>query len=140
MVEALAKLRCTSDPAFLANISRRERDPVIFGPAPIVVLAMPWLLLPPVTPPIAAALVSCIDTIAMVNTPMININAVILANTLKHVVLIIGSFSRCIKIIKMMRYIRPVEIAIPLYQRYSCLSWFRTELSFSQALYLSWHK
>ena len=50
--------------------------------------------------------------IAAADTPMININAVILANTLKQVVLIINSFSICIKIIKMMRYIRPVEIAI----------------------------
>jgi hypothetical protein len=112
MVEALAKLRCTSDPGVLVNIFRKEREPVIFCPAPIVVLAMPWLLLPPVIPPMAAAGVSCIDTIATANTPMINISAVILADTLKQVVLIISSFSRRIKIIKMMRYIRPVEIAI----------------------------
>jgi hypothetical protein len=81
IVEALAKLTCTADPAVLANIFRKEREPVKFGPAPIVVLAMPWLLLPPVIPPIAAAGVSCIDTIATANTPMININALILANT-----------------------------------------------------------
>jgi hypothetical protein len=97
VIEALAKLRCTSDPAFLANIFRREREPVIFDPESIVVLAMPWLLLPPVIPPIAAAGVFCVDTITTANIPMININAVILANTLKQVVLIISSFSRCIK-------------------------------------------
>jgi len=89
MVEAVAKLTCTSDPGILANIFRKERDPVIFCPAPIVVLAMPWLLLPPVIPPIAAAGVSCIDMIATATTPMINISAVILANTLKQVVLTI---------------------------------------------------
>jgi hypothetical protein len=112
MIEALAKLRCTADPAFLANIFCREREPVIFGPAPVVILAAPWLLFPAVIPPTAAAGVSCIDTIVTVNTPIININAVILVKTLKQVVLIISSFSRYIQIIKMMRYIRPVEIAI----------------------------
>jgi hypothetical protein len=104
MIEALAKLRCTADPAFLANIFCREREPVI--------LAVPWLLFPAVISPTAAAGVSCIDTIVTVNTPIININAVILVKTLKQVVLIISSFSRYIQIIKMMRYIRPVEIAI----------------------------
>jgi hypothetical protein len=83
MVEALAKLRCTADPAFLANIFCKESEPVIFDPAPVVVLAMPWLLLPPVIPLIADAGVFCIDTIATANTPIINISAVSLVNTLK---------------------------------------------------------
>ena len=51
----------------------------------------------PVIPPIAAVGVFCIDTTTTANTPVININAVILANTLKQVVLIISSFTRCIK-------------------------------------------
>jgi hypothetical protein len=97
MVEALAKLRCTADPAFLANIFCKEREPVIFDPVPVVVLAMPWVLLPRVIPLIANAGVSCIDTIATANTPTIKINAVILVNTLKLVVLIITSFSRALK-------------------------------------------
>jgi hypothetical protein len=37
IVEALAKLRCTADPAFLANMFCTEREPVIFDPAPVVV-------------------------------------------------------------------------------------------------------
>jgi hypothetical protein len=97
MVEALAKLRCTDDPAFLANIFCKEREPVIFDPAPVVLLAMPWLLFPPVIPLIAGAGVSCIDTITTANTPTIKINAVILVKTLKLFVLIISSFSRALK-------------------------------------------
>jgi len=98
MVEAVAKLICTADPAFLANIFCKEREPVIFNPAPVVVLAMPWLLLPPVIPLIADADVSCIDTIVTANTPTIKINAVILVKTLKLVVLIISSFNRALKL------------------------------------------
>jgi hypothetical protein len=97
MVEAVAKLICTADPAFLANIFCKEREPVIFEPAPVVVLAMPWLLLPPVLPLIADAGVSCIDTIVTANTPTIKINAIILVKTLKLVVLIISSFSRALR-------------------------------------------
>jgi hypothetical protein len=97
MVEALAKLRCTADPAFLANIFCKEREPVIFEPAPVVVLAMFWLLLPLVILLIADAGVSCIDTIATANTPTIKINAVILVKILKLIVLIISSFSRALR-------------------------------------------
>src|SRR5215467_10112315 len=97
MVEALAKLRCTDDPAFLANIFWKEREPVIFDPASVV-LAMPWLLLPPVIPLMAYTGVSCIDTLVTANTPTIKINAIILVKTLLLLlVLIIGTFSNSLR-------------------------------------------
>src|SRR5215831_8427132 len=92
MVEAVAKLICTADPAFLANIFCKEREPVIFDPASVVLLAMPWLLLPPVIPLMAYTGVFCIDALVTANTPTIKINAVILVKTLRLVVLIIGTF------------------------------------------------
>jgi hypothetical protein len=71
---------CIRTRSSLALVFRTETEPVIFGPSPIVILGMLWLPLPVIPPMLmAAARVSCKDTIAMADTQMININAVFLA-------------------------------------------------------------